>query len=93
MDYGFHMALREVDDARLAELGRLARDEGVTSFKLYLAYPGTLQVDDGAFFRALQADRGCGALVMVHAENGAVIDVLVKQAPWHAGRRRPFSTP
>ena len=80
VDYGFHMALREVDDARLAELGRLTRDEGVTSFKLYLAYPGTLQVDDGAFFRALQAARGCGALVMVHAENGAVIDVLVKQA-------------
>ena len=80
VDYGFHMALREVDDARLAELVRLTRDEGVTSFKLYLAYPGVLQVDDGALFRALQAARGCGALVMVHAENGAVIDVLVRQA-------------
>jgi dihydropyrimidinase len=80
VDYGFHMALREVDDARLAELVRLTRDEGVSSFKLYLAYPGVLQVDDGAFFRALQAARGCGALVMVHAENGAVIDVFVKQA-------------
>jgi dihydropyrimidinase len=93
------MAVREVDDARLAEIGRLTRDEGVTSFKLYLAYPGVLQVDDGAFFRALQAARGCGALVMVHAENGTVIDVLVRQAlargetaPRHHALTRPPAT-
>jgi dihydropyrimidinase len=69
-----------VDDARLAEMARLTRDEGVTSFKLYLAYPGVLQVDDAAFFRALLAARECGALTLVHAENGGVIDVLVKRA-------------
>jgi dihydropyrimidinase len=99
IDYGFHMAVREVDDARLAEMARLTREEGVTSFKLYLAYPGVLQVDDGAFFRALQAARGCGALVMVHAENGTVIDVLVRQAlargetaPRHHALTRPPAT-
>jgi dihydropyrimidinase len=80
VDYGFHMAVREVDEARLGEMARLTRDEGVTSFKLYLAYPGVLQVDDAAFFRALLAARECGALTLVHAENGGVIDVLVKRA-------------
>ena len=80
IDYGFHMAVREVDDARLAEMARLTRDEGVTSFKLYLAYPGVLQVDDASFFRALLGARECGALTLVHAENGGVIDVLVRRA-------------
>jgi dihydropyrimidinase len=80
VDYGFHMAVREVGEATPAEMARLARDLGVTSFKLYLAYPGVLQVDDGAFFRALLAARECGALALVHAENGGVIDVLVKRA-------------
>jgi dihydropyrimidinase len=80
VDYGFHMALREVGETTLAEIGRLTRDAGVTSFKLYLAYPGVLQVDDGALFRALLAARECGALTLVHAENGGVIDVLVKRA-------------
>jgi dihydropyrimidinase len=97
IDYGFHMALREVGPQTLAEMSRLTRDEGVTSFKLYLAYPGVLQVDDGAFFRALQGARECGALVLVHAENGDVIDVLVKQAlsrgetapRFHAATRPP----
>jgi dihydropyrimidinase len=80
VDYGFHMALRGLGDATLAEMARLVRDEGVTSFKLYLAYPGVLQVDDATFFRALLAARECGALIQVHAENGGVIDVLVKRA-------------
>jgi dihydropyrimidinase len=80
VDYGFHMAVREVTDGTPSEMARLARDEGVTSFKLYLAYPGVLQVDDASFFRALLAARECGALTLVHAENGGVVDVLVKRA-------------
>ena len=51
VDYGFHMALRGLGDTTLADVARLTRNEGVTSFKLYLAYPGVLQVDDGTFFR------------------------------------------
>jgi len=99
IDYGFHMALRRVDEATLAEMARLVRDEGVTSFKLYLAYPGVLQVDDASFFRALLGARGCGALTLVHAENGGVIDVLVKRAlgrgetsPRHHALTRPPQT-
>jgi dihydropyrimidinase len=80
IDYGFHMALRGLGDTTLGEMARLTRDEGVTSFKLYLAYPGVLQVDDATFFRALLGARECGALTLVHAENGGVIDVLVRQA-------------
>jgi len=80
IDYGFHMALRGLGETTLAEMARLTRDEGVTSFKLYLAYPGVLQVDDATFFRALLGARECGALTLVHAENGGVIDVLVKRA-------------
>jgi len=99
VDYGFHMALREVGETTLAEMARLTRDEGVASFKLYLAYPGVLQVDDAAFFRALLGARECGALPLVHAENGGVIDVLVKRAlargetaPRHHALTRPPAT-
>jgi dihydropyrimidinase len=99
VDYGFHVALREVGETTLAEMARLTRDEGVASFKLYLAYPGVLQVDDAAFFRALLAARECGALTLVHAENGGVIDVLVKRAlargqtaPRHHALTRPPGT-
>jgi dihydropyrimidinase len=80
VDYGFHMAVRDGGEKTLGDMARLTRDEGVTSFKLYLAYPGVLQVDDGACFRALLQARECGALTLVHAENGGVIDVLVKRA-------------
>jgi dihydropyrimidinase len=61
-------------------MDRLIRDEGVTSFKLFMAYPGELQVDDGAIFQALRRARASGGLVCVHAENGSVIDVLVREA-------------
>jgi dihydropyrimidinase len=80
IDYGFHMVLRGLGETTLAEMARLTRDEGVTSFKLYLAYPGVLQVDDASVFRVLLGARECGALTLVHAENGGVIDVLVKGA-------------
>jgi dihydropyrimidinase len=99
VDYAFHMAVRGVGDSTLAEMARLVRDEGVTSFKLYLAYPGVLQVDDASFFRALLGARECGALTLVHAENGGVIDVLVKRAiargetaPRHHALTRPPET-
>jgi dihydropyrimidinase len=99
VDYGFHMALRGLGETTLGEMARLVRDEGVSSFKLYLAYPGVLQVDDGTFFRALLGARECGALILVHAENGGVIDVLVERAlargetsPRHHALSRPPET-
>ena len=80
IDYGFHMIVTELPDAGLDEMDRLVRDEGITSFKLFMAYPGVFMVDDATIFRALQRTGANGGLVCMHAENGGVIDELVKEA-------------
>jgi dihydropyrimidinase len=80
IDYGFHMIVTELEDAGLSEMDRLVRDEGVTSFKLFMAYPGVFMVDDQTIFRALRRTGDNGGLVCMHAENGGVIDELVKEA-------------
>jgi dihydropyrimidinase len=79
IDYGFHMILREMTPAIEREMGAMV-EAGVTSFKLFMAYPGVFQMDDGGIFRALQRSGELGATICVHAENGHVIDVLVRQA-------------
>ena len=80
IDYAFHMICTDLPDDRLAEMDRLVRDEGVTSFKLFMAYPGVFMVDDATIFRAMLRTRDNGAMVCMHAENGGVIEVLVRQA-------------
>ena len=80
IDYGFHMIVTELEDAGLSEMDRMVRDEGVTSFKLFMAYPGVFMVDDQTIFRALRRTGENGGLVCMHAENGGVIDELVKEA-------------
>ena len=80
VDYGFHACVVEWTEGTGAEMDRLVRHEGVVSFKLYMAYPGVLMVDDGVLFRALRRSRENGALVMVHAENGHAIAALVREA-------------
>ena len=79
IDFGFHMILSDVNDAVLEEMHGLVVD-GVTSFKLFMAYPGVFYSDDGQILRAMQAASANGAVVMIHAENGIAIDVLVAQA-------------
>lgn len=79
IDYGFHMIMREYNDALGEEMGALV-NEGVTSFKLFMAYPGVFFMDDGSIFRAMQRSGEIGATICMHAENGLVIDVLVEQA-------------
>ena len=79
IDYGFHMIVTDLPDARIEEMNSLIRD-GVTSFKLFMAYPGTLMVDDGTIFKAMKNASRCGGLVCMHAENGSVIDLIVKEA-------------
>jgi len=95
IDYGFHMILSDVTDEALKEMHGLVED-GVTSFKLFMAYPGVFYSDDGQILRAMQEAAACGATVMMHAENGIAIDVLVAQAlarglgqPEMHGRTRP----
>ncbi len=79
IDYGFHMIIGDVNDASLKEMDLLV-NEGVTSFKLFMAYPGVFYSDDGQILRAMQQCAGNGGLMMMHAENGLAIDVLAEQA-------------
>ena len=79
VDYGFHMIVTDMESERLWEMRRLA-DEGVTSYKMFMAYPGILYVDDGTLFRAMRKAGDDGTLVCMHAENGIVIDEIVKLA-------------
>jgi dihydropyrimidinase len=79
-DYSFHMIVTELPDAGLGEMDTLVRNEGVTSFKLFMAYPGVFMVDDATIFRALRRTGENGGLVCMHAENGGVIDLLVQEA-------------
>ncbi len=91
IDYGFHMISTDLPDARVPEMLRLA-EEGVTSYKLFMAYPGVLYVDDGTLFRAMRKAGEDGTVICMHAENGIVIDEIVKRAraegktdpKWHA---------
>ncbi|MEI3611226.1 dihydropyrimidinase [Pseudogracilibacillus sp. SO30301A] len=80
IDYGFHLMIGEVNDDVLAELPSVIENEGITSFKVFMAYKNVLQADDETLFQTLVAAKDLGALVMVHAENGDVIDYLVKKA-------------
>ena len=79
IDYGFHMVITDMPEERLPEMRRLS-DEGVTSYKLFMAYPGVLLSDDGTIFRAMRKAGEDGTIVCMHAENGIVIDELVKIA-------------
>jgi dihydropyrimidinase len=80
VDVGAHMIMLQVTDQSLADMKTLINREGVTSFKLFMAYPGVLMLDDGALFKAMRVAGANGAMTCVHAENGPVIDVLVKEA-------------
>lgn len=78
-DYAFHMIMTDVNEQTIPEMGQIV-SEGVTSFKMFMAYPGVLHVDDGQIFRGMQRASELGALVCMHAESGLPIDVLVAQA-------------
>ncbi|MCB9730086.1 MAG: dihydropyrimidinase [Deltaproteobacteria bacterium] len=94
IDYAFHMIITDMPDERLPEMRRLA-DEGVTSYKLFMAYPGVLYVDDGTLYRAFRQAGENGTRICMHAENGIVIDEIIKRAVaegkteprWHAKTR------
>ncbi|WP_445182185.1 dihydropyrimidinase [Pseudonocardia sp. Cha107L01] len=79
IDYGFHMIVSDVDEQSMKEMDVLV-GEGVTSFKMFMAYPGVFYSDDGKILRAMQQGAANGALTMMHAENGIAIDLLVQQA-------------
>lgn len=79
IDYGLHMIITDLPEAHLEDMNEMVR-EGVSSFKLFMAYPNVLMVDDATIFRALHQTAKNGALVCMHAENGGVIDLFVQKA-------------
>ncbi len=79
IDYGLHMIVTDLGEAGLDDMDDMVR-EGVASFKLFMAYPGVLMVDDATIFQAMQRTAKNGALICLHAENGGIIDVIVKKA-------------
>jgi dihydropyrimidinase len=79
IDYGFHMICTDLPDERLPEMRGLI-DQGVSSFKLFMAYPGVFLVDDATIFKAMGVAANHGGLICMHAENGVVIDAIVKRA-------------
>lgn len=94
-DYAFHMIATDLPPSELAAMADIVR-EGVTSFKLFMAYPGVLLADDQTIFRAMLRAGELGALITMHAETGLPIDVLVERAlanghtaPIYHGLTRP----
>src|SRR5687767_8362209 len=79
IDYGFHMIVTELNDQVELEMDALVR-QGITSFKLFMAYPGVFMLDDASIFKALLRTGQNGGMICMHAENGGVIDVLVQKA-------------
>jgi len=86
-DYAFHCIITDLGDAQLEEMGDLVR-EGVSSFKLFMAYPGVFMLDDASIFRAMSQAAKYGGLICMHAENGGAIDVIVRRA-LAEGKRAP----
>lgn len=80
IDYGFHLMISEINEKVLNELPQVINEEGITSFKVFMAYKNVFQADDDTLYQTLVTAREHGALVMVHAENGDVIDYLTKKA-------------
>ncbi len=78
IDYGFHLITTEFEDGDEKEMYRLI-DEGISSFKLFMAYPGVFLADDATIFRAMSAAGKRGGLICMHAENGIVINEIIKR--------------
>jgi hypothetical protein len=99
IDVGFHIGVTDLEGGGGLEALAKLPDEGITSYKLFMAYKGAVMVDDETLFKSMQVANETGGLVMVHAENGDAIDVIVKEAVaagksdpiWHA-RTAPMET-
>lgn len=98
IDYSFHLAITEMEDRHIGEFRKIM-DSGVTTFKLFMAYPGVFMIDDATMFRVMKAAGDAGGLTLVHAEAGVVIEELKnrllaegKTAPnFHALSRPPVT--
>jgi dihydropyrimidinase len=96
IDYGFHQIIGDVNEESLRAMDGLL-DEGVSSFKLFMAYPGVFLSNDGQILQAMQKSAATGLMTMMHAENGSAIDVFAQQLvkdgytePYYHGVSRPW---
>jgi dihydropyrimidinase len=80
IDFGFHVILTDINPETLSELPDLINQDGVSSFKMFMAYPGVLMVEDGDIFRSMRTVGSHGGMINLHAENGGVIQVLIEEA-------------
>jgi dihydropyrimidinase len=78
-DYSFHMAVTDFNENTRAEIKEMIENEGITSFKTFMAYKGALMIDDRQMVALMQEVKKQGGMVTVHATNGDVIDYLVAQ--------------
>ncbi len=76
-DYGFHMAVTDFNDQTKQEISQLIEQEGITSFKMFMAYRGALMIDDRQMNGLMQEVKRCGGIVTAHATNGDMIDYLI----------------
>jgi dihydropyrimidinase len=79
IDYGFHLITTDLPDERIPEMKALIT-EGVMSFKMFMAYPGVFLVDDATIYRAMKVAGNAGGLICMHAENGIIINEIIKEA-------------
>ena len=80
IDYGFHVIVTGVNDQTLTDMQHAIRHEGVSSFKMFMAYPGSVMVDDAAIFQAMRMVGRHGGMIALHAENGTIIELLIQEA-------------
>jgi dihydropyrimidinase len=80
VDYSFHIIVTRVDEQVLKDVRHAMLHEGVTSFKMFMAYPGVMMADDAAIFQMLRQVGADGGMIALHAENGTVIELLIKEA-------------
>ncbi len=79
IDYSFHLIVTDLGLSQVKEMRQIIDREGVTSFKMFMAYPGVFYVDDGSIYRAMSLSSDTGALICMHAENGIVINEIINE--------------
>src|SRR4051812_12746299 len=96
IDYSYHLAVTEYEPKHKADFKKVV-DRGISTFKIFLAYPGVFMIDDQTMFRVMQSAGEVGGMTLVHAENGIAIQQMIEQlvaekklAPkYHAESRPP----
>jgi dihydropyrimidinase len=96
IDYSYHLAVTEYEPRHAPEFRKVV-DQGITTFKIFLAYPGVFMIDEATMFRVMQSAGEAGGMTLVHAENGVAIQEMIEnllkqgkvEPKYHAQSRPP----